>query len=737
MANDHDRQILYSLNTHSFPHQLNEDILAEARRLYDSGQVTDAMVEDAELFALVGKGRGTPHAAEIEVENGEIYIGCTCNSGDTWICEHVGAMLLAWVDEPGAFIGYDPSLAPPKDSIQDTGNTHVNEYLETLEAQSINDLRDLARKRGIAVRGTRKEPIVKELAEALADVNATRIYIAQQSKTVQDLLIYLNLTLSPGYGFTPEGIIQALQKRHSNLSRRAFYDQIASLVGQGLLVTFRSGGRPYYMLPQAVRVALPSRPELVPQYTDTQGIEIRECPATAPIQACYALWTFLSKSPVRRERTPARLPVEDSWPQLQGWNHVSEQIDDLVQRRRTPYNLYNASVTVPPPPYHLRSGDRSALRKETGQSDPESEFYCALLEHLSILRGEPGETIVQVEPSFQELLSLQPTLQINVLFEAWMNTLAWNEMDLLRRSTDSLSIRRSLNHSSFKPRDLYREWQAGRWAVTRFLSTMDEGDWVSLDGLLKVIYEILPNLVHSQYDPSVWWLESAKTRKQFGTTLEDWLDSSGRFVTAVIEGPLYWLGAVRLGYKNDRLVAVQLTTVGAYALAKRDSPFDTGPQPPPEGALKLNDDMTVEAIPGLAPAQLHALLHLLGDLEATSPQQFVYRITAEGVLSALEQGQTIDRLLATLQHWCHQPLPPTWKNRIHTWSQNYGKLHIYDDISLIELADDYALQEILSSTSLREHLIHQFSSRLVAIHPDAIDDLVQELEKRGYTPYVE
>ena len=737
MASDHDLQIIYSLAPQFFSPQLDERTLAEAQRLYENGRVTDAMIEGAELFALVGKGSGTPHAAEIEVEDGEIYIGCTCNSGDAWICEHVAAMLLAWVDIPEAFVGYDPTLAPAQDSFQDTGNTNINEYLETLETQSINELRELARKRGIAVKGTRKEPIVKELAEALADVQATRIYIAQQSKTIQDLLIYLNLTLSPGYGFTPEGIIQALQQRQSNLSRKTFYDQITSLVGQGLLVTFRSGGRPYYMLPQAVRAALPSRPGLVPQYTESQDLEIRTRPASAAIQACYALWTYLGENSVRRADTPTRLAVEDSWPQLQGWDHISKEVDDLVQHRRTPYNLYNASVTVPPPPYHLRSGDRSALRRETGQSDPESEFYYSLLKDLSILRGEPGEPVVQVEQTFHELLSLQPTLQIYALIEAWMNTLEWNEMDLLRQSTDVLSVRRSLNHSSFKPHDLYREWRAGRWAVMRFLSTMDEGDWVSLDGLLKVIHEILPTLVHMQYDRAVWWLESAKTKKQFGTTLEDWLDSSGRFVTAVIEGPLYWLGIVTLGYKNDRLVALQLTPVGAYALEKRDSPFDSGPQPPPEGAVELNADMTVEVIPGLAPAQLHALLHLLGDLESTSPQQFVYRITAEGVLSALEQGQTIDRILASLQHWCNRPLPSMWKDKMHAWSQNYGKLHIYDDISLIELADDYALQEILSSTSLREHLIHQFSSRLVAIRADAIDVLIQEMEKRGYTPYVE
>jgi len=35
------------------------------------------------------------------------------------------------------------------------------------------------------------------------------------------------------------------------------------------------------------------------------------------------------------------------------------------------------------------------------------------------------------------------------------------------------------------------------------------------------------------------------------------------------------------------------------------------------------------------------------------------------------------------------------------------------------------------------HLIHEFSPRLVAIQASAIDALVQEMEKRGYTPYVE
>ena len=94
-------------------------------------------------------------------------------------------------------------------------------------------------------------------------------------------------------------------------------------------------------------------------------------------------------------------------------------------------------------------------------------------------------------------------------------------------------------------------------------------------------------------------------------------------------------------------------------------------------------------------------------------------------------------MLARIGSWCDAEIPETWRQRMATWSQNYGKLHVYDDITLIELADDYALQELLSNTSLQEHVIYEFSPRLVAIRPENVDTLIQEMEKRGYTPHVE
>ena len=94
-------------------------------------------------------------------------------------------------------------------------------------------------------------------------------------------------------------------------------------------------------------------------------------------------------------------------------------------------------------------------------------------------------------------------------------------------------------------------------------------------------------------------------------------------------------------------------------------------------------------------------------------------------------------LISLLQQHLHTidpriNVPVAWQDKLCRWSQNYGLLHVYEDITVIELADEYALQELLASTSLREHMIYQFSPCLIAIRPDRVDDLVREMEGREY-----
>ena len=57
-------------------------------------------------------------------------------------------------------------------------------------------------------------------------------------------------------------------------------------------------------------------------------------------------------------------------------------------------------------------------------------------------------------------------------------------------------------------------------------------------------------------------------------------------------------------------------------------------------------------------------------------------------------------------------------------------------LTVLELADDLALRELMANTDLRRHIIHQFSPRLVVVEDSAVDALVEELVKKGYTPKV-
>jgi hypothetical protein len=732
-----DRQQLYALTREEVILQLDGPALERAQAYYQEGCVRDPAIQDAVIYGTVVESAYESHAIEVSVLDGDIYIGCTCEHAGPGICAHVGSVLLAWVEDRASFAGYDQTYDPDRGEISSPMPDFADEFRELLGHQTINELRTLARRRGIEIQGTRKEPIVEELTTQLCDLEQIRSEIGQLDDLAQELLIYLHLTLSYGYGFTSENIIGGLQRQHSEVSRRTVHTHLVDLVQRGLLLTFKQNNLVYYILPQAVRVCLPPRPGFIPPYPE-QELEQLETPrpVTVTIQSLYTMWNYIVEKHPRRQEAPQRQAIEDQWPQLIGWRHVPEEVQEVKQRRRNPYNLYNTSMTVPAAPYHLRRVDLNALREQTAHSDEENEFYYMLLQGIGAIVAAPGETISCRQEVFERILSLPASAQMYAIIHTWINSREWSEMDLLLRSVDEIRVRRNLMYSSFEPKDLYHEWRAGRQTVLRFLSILPEGCWVSVENLLKAIFGINPNLLHTNTNTATWWIESSRTRKQFGTTFEDWQDSVGRFVLAVLEGPLAWLGAVGLGYKSGKLMAIKVTPVGSFALQRRQSIVEAE-QPMSQEAVRLHDDLSVTLIPGRAPAQLHDLLHFVGQLEEATPEQFVYCITAEGVLLALEQGLTIEGLLDQISKWCNAEIPAAWYERMQDWSQNYGKLHVYDDITLIEMADDYALQELMSNTALREHVIYAFSPRLVAIQPDAVDDLVQEMEKRGYTPHVE
>jgi hypothetical protein len=193
--------------------------------------------------------------------------------------------------------------------------------------------------------------------------------------------------------------------------------------------------------------------------------------------------------------------------------------------------------------------------------------------------------------------------------------------------------------------------------------------------------------------------------------------------------------------------------MGAFALGRRSS-LSSAPAreaSPDRPSCSISDDLTVILRPDGVPGSLHDLLYSVGRLLRAAPEQFTYRLTAEGVSSWIESrfnaeavadGTGVEALIALLaEHSAPNGQPsgvsPPWQQTLRTWNANRGLLHLYEGLTLIELADDYALQELLVSTALADHLVYQFSPRLVAVEPDAADTLLAEMQARGYTPRID
>ena len=69
-------------------------------------------------------------------------------------------------------------------------------------------------------------------------------------------------------------------------------------------------------------------------------------------------------------------------------------------------------------------------------------------------------------------------------------------------------------------------------------------------------------------------------------------------------------------------------------------------------------------------------------------------------------------------------------------ADRFGRVRLYESLTVLQLADDYALRELLANTSLSQHLVYQISPRVVVVRAEAVDTLMEEIVARGYTPAV-
>lgn len=722
---------------------LGERLYRQALQLYQRGVVAARYRTEGGITGIIEDDEtGTPVTSKAWVGDERLYVMCSCPEGQYGLCAHMGALFIAWIREPRTFIPMEPegaissSLSISFLSPEATEQRLRDTLQEAFEAQTIQQLRAIARRHGLPIKGRRKAPLVEALAEHLSRPQVIAQTYEQLEDAPRKVLDILAL-VSDVADYSEEEVAALLEQIGEPLIAAGAGHHLQTLQTWGLVLSHKEGGNRYYVvLPTAVYF-LPPTPHLLRPYTGSlKGLRIEHSPPFALARTLYLVWRLVRERQLVARPPMERLPIEDQVPALQGWLNLRSEVKALSRAPgMASWHASQRSFTVPPPPYPLQDEEMQALARATGASVEAIEFIIALMSALGFITLQPGQPIETNPQVMERFLSLGPSEQTYLLTVAWEELTHWSEIYLVLRHLNHLELRRSGRYFHFHLTHLLQELADVRFFLLSLLRRLPEETWYGLDHLLAFVRKLDDHYLHRYGDPNAWWLASRITHKRYAPdNRRDWSNTYGAFIAAMLEGPLNWLGIVSLGYDKRGIVAFQITEFGAFLLGRRPSPaLEKKPEGP---ALVLTEDGQATLDPGRSDIRLLDLLATMGALVEAGSGRLHYRLTAEGARQAFEAGHTLEEILDLLEKGSQAPLPGGLREMLTRWWENFGLVHLYPNLTILELSDDFAIRELVAATSLAQHIIYQFSPRLVAIEPDAVDDLVRELQEKGYTPRV-
>lgn len=65
---------------------------------------------------------------------------------------------------------------------------------------------------------------------------------------------------------------------------------------------------------------------------------------------------------------------------------------------------------------------------------------------------------------------------------------------------------------------------------------------------------------------------------------------------------------------------------------------------------------------------------------------------------------------------------------------NYGRVRLYTDATLLEVADGLVMRELALTTSIEKQIIQNIHPTLMLLRKQGGEQLVEELKKRGQAP---
>jgi len=450
---------------------------------------------------------------------------------------------------------------------------------------------------------------------------------------------------------------------------------------------------------------------------------------------------------LREPLTPHKQAARLIW--LRDWEHDAEEAERVLRSRPNwaPDPHTGISVPMPSP---LTAESLATLENQTGLTAPQIEFLFAIACALQLIEAPDssvrapqadGAPRVRTRNSaIEEWLVLADHHKLRRAWTAWCEQLMAG-LEVRSAMSDAkpeqrFRVMRAIGARHLTPSLLAAEWCALRRYVVRVLRGLPLDQWIRWDTLQTQLFEFHPECIWTFATRADWWFALVTTGARMNLKRwEEWRATVGAILEHIIRDSLAWFGAVEVRLTQaGRLNAFKITPVGEWLIEGRRDVLPAGATPKSRAVEPIEwlDERTLRAPPAPDRAELVGIVRRCAE---RSDAPFTYTFTAASIERALSEGVSFADVVAQFKR-AKAPLSRTVSDQFKLIARRHGRVRVYQSLTVLELADDFAAKELAASTSLMQHVVYQLSPRAFVLHEDGLDALIEELQEKGYMPRV-
>ncbi|HEX2347097.1 MAG TPA: hypothetical protein VHI51_01550 [Ktedonobacterales bacterium] len=291
-------------------------------------------------------------------------------------------------------------------------------------------------------------------------------------------------------------------------------------------------------------------------------------------------------------------------------------------------------------------------------------------------------------------------------FRVWLAARSPAELVDLERQTKRVRLRYDHTHDAFRPAALAEEAAEARAWLARLLGQSPAGAWRRVADLLDLIWRVNPLFLRGRqmaFSAPAWRIERiADGRPLRPTARAEWDAAEGAYIAALLAGPLRWWGALDLASDAEGApVAFRLTALGQFLLSQTPSEelerraaaaltFDWGPM------ATLTRDGALATQPLAATPALLDLLERWAAAPTLAGGRLIYSFGADQACANFDLGLRPDDALATLRTLGLARAAQTLTPRLEGWRAGYGDARLTAGLTLVEGRDEATLREALA-----------------------------------------